>query len=63
MFLKHDSPLDIKLVNKNLLLSIINIDDSLIHRQRLGLVPVCGHTVIADFLASSDGGHTGTEVF
>ena len=34
-----------------------------IHRQRLGLVPVCGHTVIADFLASSDGGHTGTEVF
>ena len=34
-----------------------------IHRQRLGLVPVCGHTVIADFPASSDGGHTGTEVF
>ena len=34
-----------------------------IHGQRLGLVPVCGHTVIADFLASSDGGHTGTEVF
>ena len=33
-----------------------------IHRQRLGLVPVCGHTVIADFPASSDGGHTGTEV-
>ena len=28
MFLKHHSPLDIKLLNKSLLLSIINIDDS-----------------------------------
>ena len=33
-----------------------------IHGQRQGLVPVCGHTVIADFSASPDGGHTGTEV-
>ena len=33
-----------------------------IHGQRQGLVPVCGHTVIAYFSASPDGGHTGTEV-
>ena len=39
------------------------VPNGLIPGQRQGLVPVCGHTVVADFLASSDGGHTGTEVF
>ena len=40
---------------------MLNID--VIPGQRQGLVPVCGHTVIANFPGFSDGGHTGIEAF